>query len=215
MRYVRRMSRGRFYVVEGADGVGSTTQSLRLVEGLQAAGRRVHVTAEPSKGPIGVLIRGMLGGDRSRAAIHRELALLFAADRLDHMAHEVEPQLAAGVDVVSDRYVLSSLVYQSLDLPFEWVRDLNKFAPAADATVLITLPLDEAWARLQARFAGGGTREVFDVKPAQAQIHAEYERQARRAGAVIVDGRGSIDDVAERVRAALAATGHWPEGAAR
>jgi dTMP kinase len=210
MRYAPSMSRGRFYVVEGADGVGSTTQCHRLVESLQSHGRRVHLTAEPSTGPIGVLIRAMLGAERPRAAIHRELALLFAADRLDHVAREIEPRLADGVDVVSDRYVLSSLVYQSLDLPFEWVRDLNKFAPAADATVLVTLPLDEAWARLQARFAGGGTREVFDVKPTQSQIHAEYERQARRTGAVIVDGRGSIDDVAARVRDALAAAGQWP-----
>jgi dTMP kinase len=209
------MTRGRFYVFEGADGVGSTTQCHRLVDALRSVGRTVHLTAEPSKGPVGLLIRGMLGGERPRAAIHRELALLFAADRLDHIAREVEPQLAAGVDVVSDRYVLSSLVYQSLDLPFEWVRDLNKFAPAADATVLVTLPLDDAWARLQARLAEGGAREVFDVKPTQAQVHAEYERQARRVGAVIVDGRGSIDEVAGRVRGALAAGGHWPEGSAR
>jgi dTMP kinase len=204
------MVRGRFFVVEGADGVGSTTQCQRLVEGLRAAGRRVHLTAEPSRGPVGLLIRGMLGGDRPRAAIHRELALLFAADRLDHVGREIEPLLAEGTDVVSDRYVLSSLVYQSLDLPFEWVRDLNKFAPAADATVLITLPLEEAWTRLQARFASGGTREVFDVKPTQAQVHAEYERQARRTGALIVDGRGTIDDVAGRVAAALAGNGQWP-----
>ena len=94
-----------------------------VADALRAAGRHVHTTAEPSKGPIGVLIRQMLGGDRARTAIHRELALLFAADRLDHMAREIEPQLAAGVDVVSDRYVLSSLVYQSLDLPLDWVRD--------------------------------------------------------------------------------------------
>ncbi|MBM4281389.1 MAG: dTMP kinase [Deltaproteobacteria bacterium] len=210
MRYAEPMSRGRFYVIEGADGVGSTTQCQRLVDGLQAAGRRVHLTAEPSKGPIGLLIRGMLGGDHPRAAIHRELALLFAADRLDHVGREIEPLLASGVDVVSDRYVLSSLVYQSLDLPYEWVRELNKFAPAADATVLVTLPLDVAWARLQARFAAGDPREVFDVKPTQSQVHAEYERQARRTCAVIVDGRGTIDEVAGRVRAALSGTGHWP-----
>jgi dTMP kinase len=210
MGYGSVMARGRFFVVEGADGVGSTTQAVRLVESLRAAGRQVHLTAEPSSGPIGVLIRSLLGGDRPRAAIHRELALLFAADRLDHVGREIEPLLAAGSDVVSDRYVLSSLVYQSLDLPFDWVRDLNKFAPAADATVLVTLPLEEAWARLQARFASGGIRELFDVKPTQAQIHAEYERQARKAGAVVVDGRGNIDDVAERIRAHLVAARHWP-----
>jgi dTMP kinase len=204
------MARGRFYVIEGADGVGSTTQARRLVEALTLAGRQVHATAEPSKGPIGVLIRQMLGGDRPRTQIHRELALLFAADRLDHIAREVEPALAAGVDVVSDRYVLSSLVYQSLDLPFDWVRDVNRYAPPPDVTILISLAVDEAWARLEARLQTGATREVFDHKTTQVRIHSEYERQARKAGAVIVDGSGSIDEVALRVRGALGAINAWP-----
>jgi dTMP kinase len=204
------MARGRFYVVEGADGVGSTPQCNQLVEGLRAVGREVHVTAEPSRGPIGLLIRQLLGGDRPRTAIHRELALLFAADRLDHVAREIEPRLQQGIDVVSDRYVLSSLVYQSLDLPLEWVRDLNRYAPPADATVLITLPLDVAWARLQARIDQGAPREVFDVKHTQARIHAEYERQARKFTSVVVDGHGSVEEVAGRVRTALAALGLWP-----
>ncbi len=205
------MSRGRFYAVEGADGVGSSTQCRQLVERLQKAGRTVHATAEPSGGPIGALIRQMLGGDRSQKAIHKELALLFAADRLDHVAREIEPRLQEGIDVVGDRYVLSSLVYQSLDLPQEWVREANKYAPPADATVLITLPLDDAWARLEQRIADGAAREVFDQRAIQARIHAEYGRLARRlSGAISVDGSGSIDDVAGRVEEALRATNVWP-----
>ena len=211
MRYRSAMARGRFYVVEGADGVGSTTQVHKLAEALVASGRAVHVTAEPSKGPIGVLIRQILGGERPRQAIHRELALLFAADRLDHIAREIEPKLQAGFDVVSDRYVLSSLVYQSLDLSFEWVRELNRHAPPADATVLVVLPAEKAWARLQARLAGGAAAEVFDVKTTQARIHAEYERQARKVGAVVVDGDGDIDIVATRVEQGLRAVGAWPK----
>jgi dTMP kinase len=204
------MTRGRFNDVEGADGVGSSTQCQKLVERLTRAKRTVHLTAEPSRGPNGLLIRQMLGGAQPRA-IHKELALLFAADRLDHVSREIEPRLAEGVDVVSDRYVLSSLVYQSLDLPPEWVRDLNKFAPPADATVLISLPLDEAWARLEKRIAEGAAREVFDVRTTQARIHAEYGRLARRmSGAITVDGSGAIDDVADRVEDALRATGAWP-----
>lgn len=204
------MARGRFFVVEGADGVGSTTQVKKLVEGLQRAGRSVHQTAEPSTGPIGKLIRQLLGGERPRTQIHRELALLFAADRLDHIAREVEPQLVAGVDVVSDRYTLSSLVYQSLDLPFDWIRDLNRYAPPADVTILITLPLDVAWQRLQTRLEAGGVREVFDVKTTQTRIHAEYERQAKRNNAISVNGEGTPDEVHARVQEALAAIGAWP-----
>ena len=205
------MSRGRFYVVEGADGVGSSTQCAQLVERLTKAQRTVHLTAEPSTGPIGKVIRQMLGGDRPRQAIHRELALLIAADRLDHVAREIEPRLQKGIDVVSDRYVLSSLVYQSLDLPLEWVRELNRHAPPADATVLISVPLDDAWARLEKRIAEGAVREVFDVRTTQSRVHAEYGRLARRMnGAIVVDGAGSIDDVAARVEEALRATDCWP-----
>ncbi len=205
------MSRGRFYVVEGADGVGSSTQCVKLVERLTRSKRTVHLTAEPSSGPIGKVIRLLLGGDRSRQAIHRELALLFAADRLDHVAREIEPRLHEGIDVVSDRYVLSSLVYQSLDLPIEWVRELNKHAPPADATVLISLPLDDAWTRLEQRIAEGTPREVFDVRTTQSRIHAEYGRLARRMnGAIVVDGVGSPDVVAARVEDALRATNCWP-----
>ncbi len=204
------MARGRFYVIEGADGVGSTTQCAALVDGLRLAGRTVHLTAEPSKGPVGLVIRQLLGGERPRTAIHRELALLFAADRLDHVAREVEPLLVQGTDVVSDRYTLSSLVYQSLDLPLEWVRDLNRYAPRADATILISLPPEDAWARLQARLDTGVPREVFDQKTTQTRIHGEYERQARKHGAIVVDGRGAVADVAARVKSGLQAMGQWP-----
>lgn len=205
------MSRGRFYVVEGADGVGSSTQCLKLVERLQKANRTVHLTAEPSNGPIGKLIREMLKGEQPQRPAKAELALLFAADRIHHVAKEIEPRLAEGVDVVSDRYVLSSLVYQSLDLPIEWVREANKYAPPADATVLISLPLDEAWARLEQRIAAGAAREVFDVRTTQARIHAEYGRLARRmGGAIVVDGTGAVEDVADRVEEALRATAAWP-----
>ncbi len=204
------MARGRFIVVEGADGVGSTTQLNLLVEGLRLAGRTVHQTAEPSKGPIGQLIRQVLSGERPRTQIHKELALLFAADRLDHIGREVEPQLAAGVDVVSDRYTLSSLVYQSLDLPFDWVRELNRYAPPADVTVLISLPLEIAWQRLEARLKDGEVREVFDIKTTQTRIHAEYERQTKKSSAVVVNGEGTPAEVAARVKQALQAIHAWP-----
>ncbi len=192
--------RGRFIVLEGADGTGTTTQARALADHLIAKGRTVHVTAEPSRGPIGALIRQMLGGERPREAIHRELALLFAADRLDHLAREIEPKLVAGVDVISDRYVLSSLVYQSLDLPLPWIESLNQHAPPAEVTVLLTLPVDVALARVLGR-AGQG--EVFDAREVQARVHARYLELAQRAHARVVDGDGAIAEVSARLCAAV------------
>ncbi len=83
----RRARRGRFVVIEGLDGAGTTTQARRLGERLQAEGRAVHVTAEPSGGPVGVLVRQVLqrrvNGGLGDGFDPHALALLFAADRLD------------------------------------------------------------------------------------------------------------------------------------
>jgi dTMP kinase len=197
-------TRGRFIVVEGADAVGSTTQVQQLMRRLAASGRHCLGTAEPSRGPIGVMIRELLRGPLDRSQLHRELALLFAADRLDHIRREVEPALASGIDVVSDRYVLSSLVYQSLDLSLAWVTSLNEHAPAADITVLITLPVELAQQRLRARANATATpAELFDALDVQRRVHQRYEALAAHVQAVVVDGQGSVDDVAARVWSAV------------
>lgn len=194
--------RGRLIVLEGADGTGTTTQARTLADHLTSQGRTVHVTAEPSRGPVGVLIRELLGGDRPREHIHRELALLFAADRLDHVAREIEPELARGVDVVTDRYLLSSLVYQGLDSPLDWVATLNRHAPPADVTLLLTLPVELAMARVAGR---AGHREVFETREVQQRVHRRYLELAPRLDAVVVDGQGEIAEVAARLIAALTA----------
>src|SRR6185503_20411145 len=108
--------RGALIVLEGVDGAGTTTQVRLLAERLRARGSRVHTTAEPSSGPIGKLLRRALSGrltdgdapDAARPS-WQTLALLFAADRLDHLAREVEPELAAGAIVLCDRYDHSTL----------------------------------------------------------------------------------------------------------
>lgn len=192
-------------MLEGADGVGTTTQRRELARRLEAAGRRVHVTAEPSTGPVGRLIREMLNTRAHDESTRRELALLFSADRLHHHAHEVAPQLERGVDVVSDRYVLSSLVYQSLDLPLSWVEELNRYAPPADATVLLTCPLDVALSRLATR-AG---RDLFETRALQERVHSAYAALAPRVGAIVVDGYGPVHDVTQRIVAALTEVGQW------
>ncbi|MFM2418433.1 MAG: hypothetical protein RL385_3156, partial [Pseudomonadota bacterium] len=106
-----------FIVLEGIDGAGTTTQTARLVSALTAQGRRTQATREPSDGPVGVLLRQMLRGrvvsPSGKAPPSEELALLFAADRLDHVSAELRPLLADGVSVVSDRYDYSSVAYQS------------------------------------------------------------------------------------------------------
>ena len=120
--------KGAFIVIEGCDGAGTTTQAQRLQARLQDAGHRAHVTCEPSKGWIGTQIRERLRGSAPDEAGYQLLALLFAADRMAHMADEMRELLDAGVHVLCDRYVLSSLVYQGLHVDEDWVRQLSRHA---------------------------------------------------------------------------------------
>lgn len=193
--------RGRFIVLEGADGAGTTTQAKALAAWLEGEGGRAHVTQEPSGGPIGRLIRELLRGGAPSEARWQSLALLFAADRLDHYEREIAPKLDDGAHVISDRYLLSSLVYQGLHVPLDWVETLNRHAPVPDVTVVLDVDADEAWARQLKR---GGAREVYDERELQREVCRRYRELAPRVSAAIVDGAGSIDEVTERLRRVVA-----------
>lgn len=199
-----KTERGRLIALEGADGAGTTTQARRLASALEARGLTVHTTCEPSPGPVGRLIRERLKAGIDDDDGWRALALLFAADRLDHLAREIEPQLASGAWVITDRFTLSSLVYQSLHVDTAWVRELNRFAAPADAVVLVTVPLDVAMARIASR---GGDAEAYDQRGLQARIHALYDAQGAAERAIRVEGDAPEDVVETRIVEALAARG--------
>jgi dTMP kinase len=204
----RRGQRGRFVAVEGLDGAGTTTQARRLGEALRAAGRSVHVTAEPSGGPVGALIRQVLLGRVTAPAGKgfdpRSLALLFAADRLDHVASEVVPRLEAGTDVVSDRYTLSSLAYQGLTTGDPgWVEALNARAPAPDLTIFLRVRARLALGR---RRAAATTPELYEVDAFQRRVAVSYERallRLRRAGqrVEVLDGEAPVAEVTAAILA--------------
>ncbi len=207
------MSRaGRFIVLEGLDGAGTTTQSRLLGERLRGLGRRAHVTAEPSGGPVGALLRQVLqqringggGGGFDPSA----LALLFAADRLDHLSAEVLPRLAAGEDVISDRYTLSSLAYQSLTTgDARWVAEVNGLARAPDLTIFLRVRARLALVR---RRGAGTTPELYEVDAFQRRVARSYERalvSLRASGQriAVLDGEQPVAQVADAVAALVAA----------
>jgi dTMP kinase len=206
----RSAGRGRFIVLEGLDGAGTTTQSRLLCERLRAAGATAHVTAEPSGGPVGALIRQVLtrrvaGRDGAGFDKHA-LALLFAADRRDHFDVEIAGKLAEGVDVITDRFTLSSLAYQGADLgDMDWVEAVNGAAAAPDATLFLRVRPDIA---LRRRKAASLDREIFEVDGFQKRVALSYEAailRLREAGQTVIelDGEAPVADVAEAVWAAV------------
>ena len=177
--------RHKLIVLEGVDGAGTTTQGQRL-----AARFDLHLTREPSDRAIGKLLRSILRHEQG-AVDERAVALLFAADRLDHLEGEIAPLLATR-SVLSDRYLLSSIVYQSQGVDRQFVALINQFARPADLTLL--LDVDAAVAERR-RAARGGPAERYDDRALQERLAAAYRQEARTAGAVIVDGNGSADEV--------------------
>jgi dTMP kinase len=194
-----------FVVLEGIDGSGTTTQLDRLVRHLEARGRRAHATREPSRGPIGLLLRELLLGRHAlpdgTPADGQAMALLFAADRRDHLRREIEPHLGGGADVVSDRYLWSSLAYQAEEADREWVASLARGLRPADLTILLDVPVAVAAAR---RREAGRVTERYDDDEVQARVAESYRRLAAvDPSAVVLDGGRGIDAVAAEVAAAV------------
>lgn len=199
-------SPGRFIVLEGIDGAGTTSQKDRLLGWLAGLGIAGHGTAEPSAGPIGRLIRSALSAAAEPLAPHA-MALLFAADRRDHLHREVEPLLAQGTVVICDRYLLSSLAYQTVaGVPREAVAQANAGVRRPDLTLFFQLPVAVA---AQRRAARASTVEIYDADSFQGRVAAAYEREAlalRAAGEPIafIDAAGTREEVEAALRAAIA-----------
>jgi dTMP kinase len=198
--------RGTFVVLEGLDGAGTTTQLQRMAEALRADGHAVTTTCEPSAGPVGALIRQALKG---RAVLpggapmsHESLALLFAADRLDHLAAEIRPALERGVHVLCDRYVLSSLAYQGATVDMGWVSSLNNRALAADLTLFLEVDVSTASRRRRTR---GGPSELYEVDAHQRKIAAQYRRaialRQKSERIEVIDGTQAPEAVTRRALA--------------
>jgi dTMP kinase len=168
------MRRGVLIALEGVDGSGKTTQAMSLAATLARGGRRALCTREPTAGPAGRRLREYLAGPARSLTAAEELAL-FQADRREHVEKTIQPALARGWVVVTDRYYYSSAAYQgALGLDPEAILAASEaFAPRPDLLVIFTVPLALALARRLA--ARGGAAQVSEAAPYLEQVAALYE----------------------------------------
>lgn len=147
-------SRGIFISLEGVEGSGKTTQFELLVRALRDRGLDVVDTYEPGGTPLGSEIRDILLDTRFSEMDATAEAVLYAADRAQHVAEVIKPALRQGKMVVCDRYVDSSLAYQGTarGVGLEAVKNLNEWAMQdlyPDVTFLLDMPAEEGLARLE------------------------------------------------------------------
>lgn len=205
------MIEGLFVVLEGVDGAGTTTHTGLLARALRKKGLPITTTREPSDGPIGMLIRQILTGrvvvpgiSGNRPSSWTTMALLFGADRMDHLEATVHPNLMDGVTVLSDRYDYSSVAYQSVTgggepETVQWIREINRHARRPDLTLVLDVDPATSAKRRAARASGV---EIFDDQELQAQLAAFYrEIDAHFPGDNIVhiDASRTIEEVAADV----------------
>ncbi|ASA77127.1 MULTISPECIES: dTMP kinase [Thermococcus] len=191
---------GAFIVMEGIDGAGKSTQARLLAEWFEEKGYEVVLTKEPTDTAFGKLIRKLVltGGregiiDGARIS-HEAEALLFAADRAEHVSKLIKPAVEAGKVVISDRYFYSSLAYQwARGLDLEWLIDLNRFAIRPDLVILLDLPVKESMKRINGR----SIKTEFDkIAELQKKVRENYLKLAERFPEMrIVNALASVEDI--------------------
>lgn len=189
-----------FIVLEGLDGSGTTTQVKILVSRLKENGIHAQSTAEPTDGPIGTMVRDAL--HRRTPLENATLAYLYAADRYEHLwgqRESITDTLSSGI-VVSDRYIFSSLAYQTIHAPEPLVRALNAPFPYPEHLIFIDVTPELA----EDRRASRSDPDIFEHLEFQQEVAKRYERVLADAGDSEmkihrIDGSGNQTEVAQRI----------------
>jgi dTMP kinase len=197
------MSQPRFVVLEGLDASGTTTQANLLAAALQARDLPVCLTAEPTDGPVGRLLRSHVRRELTLDA--HTAALVFTADRADHLDRVIRPALHRGEWVVCDRYLLSTLAYQGADgVDPESVLAASRGFLVPDLTVFLDVPARVLTERLAERHQ----TDRYEDPELSGQLRAAYElgiELLRSNGhrVEILDGTAPVDNVLQDVQRRL------------
>jgi dTMP kinase len=196
------MNQGKFIVLEGIDGAGTTTQSKAVCQALnKLCDIQTLWTHEPTDRPIGAFIRQILqknipfDGHGAWMPPDEAMALLFSADRVDHIQNFIEPNLET-CNVISDRYVHSTLSYQALTSKHSleeysyWLQIVNNFIIIPDLTIILRVSAEEAARRRKAR---GEAKDIYEENDLQVKLVDFYDKfPSMKLGNIkIIDGEKS------------------------
>lgn len=184
--------KGSFVCLEGLDGSGKTTQAKLLAKRLKKTYGAVY-TAEPSNGKIGRLIKQYCLNAEKRMSSILE-ALLFAADRFEHVENEILPAIDKGRLVISDRYVYSSLAYQgAAGVDLAWIDRINEHAISPNLAIFIDVLPEVVVKRLKPK------RSVMENLETQRRVRQLYLDFVKEGKLVLIDGNTSKKKVADDI----------------
>ena len=167
-----------FWVLEGLDGAGTTTQLKNLEAYMMDKGLPVFRTAEPTIYETGKFIRRVLSGEVK--VPQSTVAYLFAADRDNHLnnpEYGIKAHLAKGETVISDRYFFSSFAYQSVGFDPDAVMMLNSRFPYPELVLYVDTPVEDCISRIDSR---GTDKEIYEKLDYQRLVHENYESFFKR-----------------------------------
>ena len=190
------MTQNSFFIaIDGIDGCGSTTHSQLLAGFLEVKDYKVHLTQEPSKFETGDLLRNFL---KNKNIPPTTDALLFAADRDLHYHNEIKKKLCEGYIVISDRYIESSIIYQSVqsdEISIKWIKIINKFVGKPDLTIILDIDPKISLARKHDR-----ELEKFEDTSFLDKARELYLKRAKKEGYFIVNSDDIIEFVQQNIQ---------------
>jgi dTMP kinase len=196
---------GKFIVFEGIDGSGSSTQAKLLYDFLLSKSYKAILTAEPSIGPIGNLIREIhtmrvtISGDRPTR--EKLLSYLFAADRHDHLYNSINgiiKQINDGYYVISTRYFLSSFAYHVItEKDYETISFLNKDFPLPDYTFYLDCPVEHSLKRISSARVPDLNEEESNLKRVTKNYHDAISKY--KGELFMIDARRAQNEISAEI----------------
>lgn len=204
------MRKGIFIAIDGIDGCGSTTQVEILGKYLETRGEKSYLTREPSEFEIGKLLRKYLKKPETPIATD---ALLFAADRVEHYYNEILPKIKNNFTVITDRYLESSIAYQtsqiilnrnlldnpvSIDAAIDWIKNINIYIPLPDITFILDIDPRISLKRKYSKLDSDDI-EKFENESFLDEVRKIYILRAKALKFVIIDAHQSLEIVSKEI----------------